>query len=239
MTHIPDTRNWLPEFGRPYRKALYANPPSVDPYQVSATEAAMLKAEFPDAQFSVQDQRVYPKPTVGTFAKWPGPGIRFGETAPETYLHLAAKAAFVELLASGAEIRIQPVRRRSGDPIGESFVVKVIEWREEAPIRRKRARSDLIPDVLLQMDGGCVGYWIGIEIRNTHVVDYRKRRKLKLLPMTTLEIDVRGFANQYGDLKTAMLEWFRGGVRARVVTIVGERDSRPPDDPVLLLALRK
>jgi len=227
---------------RPYRQALYTNPKSGDSCIVDAVEAATLKAEFPDAEFAVAGQRVYPKPTVGTFAKWPSFGFRRGETAPESLVHRVAKAAFIELLESDQALLIQPVRRRSGDAAGEPFSVRAIAWCEEASIRPKRSRSKLQPDVLVQTDGGRTGHWMGVEVRNTHAVDYAKRRRLKLLPMTTIEIDVRGFLDSFlpeEELRTAMLKWFRYAIRARIVTLVGEDKSRAADDAILVIALRK
>ena len=242
MADHPEPTNFIAYLCRPYRKALYTNPHSVAPYLVNATEAAMLKAEFPDAEFFVRNQRVYPKPNVGTFAKWPCIGIRMGETAPESQVHLAAKAALVTLLESGETMTFQPVARRSGNPIGEPFGVQVVACRQEAPIRPKRARSNLQPDVLLQIRGGRTGNWAGLEVRNTHAVDYGKRRRLKLLPMTTLEIDVRGFLGRFwldDELKEALLQWFsNNGVRVRIITMVGEDECRPIDDPILLAAMK-
>lgn len=120
------------------------------------------------------------------------------------------------------------------------FQVRPKAWRIEAPIRVKRARSNLTPDALILTHGGMTGHWVGMEFRNTHAVDYRKRYKLQRLPMTNFEVDVREFAKSFwpGDtLETALVEWFQSGIPARIITLVGELECRPVDDPILQRAI--
>lgn len=235
------SRRAAPELGRPFRVADYANPPSGRPFPVGAEQAASIKAEDESAQFYVDGCRVYPKPSIGTFAKWPGETLRFGETAPETELHLAAKTALAQVVSEGQSLKVQPVRVRSGIAAGKVIGIHARACRIEAHIRVKRARSNLTPDALILTRGGLTGHWVGIEFRNTHAVDYRKRRKLQRLPMTTLEVDVREFGKSFwpGDtLVAALADWFRTEFPARVITLVGETESRQTDDPVLQRALR-
>lgn len=225
---------------RPWRSAYFADGP-LDGWQiVGAMEAADLMVGNPEAKFMVGSSRVYPKPSVGKFARWPGTGNGRGVTAEETRAHRVAKEVLAARFVPGSEFRIQPVDRRDRD-VGKQMVVQTVCPRLEAPIRHRGPRSRLQPDILLLVAGGPLGFWIAIEVRNTHAVNHRKRRLLQGLPLSTIEIDVRDFASPYQSeeqLRNNLTSWLAGAIRARVLTQSNEFFSRLADDAILTAAIR-
>jgi hypothetical protein len=94
---------------------------------------------------------------------------------------------------------------------------------------------------LVFAEGGELGFWIAIEVRNTHAVNYRKRRLLQELYITTLEIDVRRYLGNYmsdDDLRVFIGERLAYEIQARVLTKVGENYSRSAEDALLVAAIR-
>jgi hypothetical protein len=209
------------------------------PREVGVLEAAELQMAHQGAVFEFVGRRVYSKPMVGIFAYWPGASSRRGDTAEETQVHRVAKEALERLFTRGVELKIQPLARY-GRLVGDPIALCAVRWRVEAPIRHKGPRSRLQPDILVFAEGGELGFWIAIEVRNTHAVNYRKRRLLQGLSITTLEIDVRGYLGNYmsdDDLRAFIGERLAFEVQARVLTKVSEEYSRAADDDILAAAI--
>ncbi len=223
--------------------AVYTNPPSGSPYDVRVLDAADAKSINGAANFKFNGRGVYAKPSTGIFAYLPNTGYRPGDTAEETQAHQMAKAAIIELLSTGVEIAVHQVRKASWwrDPVIEPFTIRAVAWREEACIKCG-PRSWVKPDVFIQAESGYAGCWINFEAQNTHAVDYGKRKKLKLLRITTVEVDVQDFLGRYqsdAELKSDMIQQFTdSGIYARVLTLAGEHYSRPADDHVFSAAIR-
>lgn len=223
--------------------AIYRDPAVNQLIRVDAWAAKKILAASPATEFFSSGHRVYPRSLGGSsaFAYWPNWRGANGVTAPETLIHRLAKQVLLERLQSTSRLSFALPGRTRGDD-GWSPFIDVIRAASEVRIQNAETGNVIQPDVLLRTRISPLGHWVGIEFRNTHAVDDRKKFLIRQERISALEIDLIDFveiavAVPEAELRVMLDEFLAATIPAKVLAIVRREDRRAHDDAHLMNAL--